>query len=388
MPRLLSSLLSACILASAAPALAEPAFDYSLRVGHNSNLFDDTNKLSGNVIEAEAKLRGSIDIEGGQFSYGLWHREKRLSRYTFGNEHATGISLGYKTKLSDAVEFAIEGGISRNAKGDVFIAVPGTVIGYRSTDWNYNLASSLTAQMWGGKSTLSLGVDKLSRGEAHFTTNLLLPTKLEADVTAFEASLNHIRPAFSGELGVTITYRSTHIPSSEQLTLMRLPASTLRGSIAYGRKLGDAVTLVAEFGATAIMGDALGSEVKRVRPYVRTSVEWNATERLALGVGYDQDYAITDIDDPLGEYIGTLKFAAGLKIAPKLDAKVAYEIAASEWLYYVYDTRTRRLTGTLTYAFAKDHRFELEYRRVDRSESDPAQKYSGNQYLARVYGSF
>jgi len=388
MLRLSPFLFSACLLASTVQALAEPAFDYSLRAGHNSNLFDDTNKLSGNFIEAEAKLRGSIDIEGNQLSYGLWHREKRLSRYTFGNEHATGLSLGYKAKLSDAVEFAIEGGVSRNARGDVFLAVPGVVIGYRATDWTYNLGSSLAAQMWGGKTTLSLGVNKLDRGKAHFTTDLLLPTKLEADVTAFEASLNHIRPAFSGELGATINYRSIHIPSSEQMVLMRLPASMLRGSIAYGRKLGEAVTMVAEFGATGIMSDDLGADVKRLRPYIRTSVEWNATDRLALGVGYDQDYAITDIDDPLGEYIGTLKFAAGLKITPRLDAKAIYEIAASEWLYYVYNTRTRRLTSTLSYAFAKDHKFEIEYRRIDRSESDPAQTYSGNQYFARIGGTF
>lgn len=386
--RLLPCLFSACFLASAAKAIAEPAFDYSLRAGHDSNLFSDTNKLSANFIEAEAKLRGTIDIEGGQFSYGLWHREKRLSQYTFGNERATGLSLGYKTKLSDTVEFAIEGGVSRNARGDVFLAVPGTIIGYRMTDWNYTLGSSLAAQMWGGKTTLSLGVNKLDRGKAHFTTDLLLPTKLEANVTAFEASLNHIRPAFSGELGATVNYRSTFIPSSEQMLLGRLPASMLRGSIAYGRKLGDAITLIAEFGATGIMGDDLGSEVKRVRPYVHTSVEWNATERLALGVGYDQDYAITDIDDPLGEYIGTLKFAAGLKITPTLNAKLAYEIASSEWMYYVYNTRTRRLTGTLSYAFAKDHKLEFEYRRIDRSETDPAQKYSGNQYLARIGGTF
>lgn len=384
----LAGLLPAALLAFASPATAETVFEYDLRSGHDSNLFQDTNQLSGAFIEAEAKLRGTIEIEGSDFSYGIWHREKRLQKYTFGNQHASGLSLGYKTKLADTVEFSIEGSVSRNATGDVLLAIPGSVIGYRNTDWTYGLSTSLAAELMGGKNTLTASVSRLDRGKAHFTSDLFLPGKLEADVTALELSASHIRPAFSGELGFNVVYRSTYIPSSEQMLLMRLPASTLRGSIAYGRKLGDNLTMVAEFGVTGIRAGNLGPEVKKIRPYVHTALEWKPVDPVTLAVGYDQDYSITDLDDPLGEYIGTIKFAAGLKLAPRLNAKLSYEIAASEWLYYLYDTKTRRFAGTLSFDIAEKHRLDLEYRHIDRREKDPNENFTGNQYIARIHGSF
>ncbi len=376
--------------ASPTPASTSKAlsFDYALRGGYDTNLFGDTSKLRGTFLEEEAKLRGSVDLEGGELSYGLWHRERQVEHYSFGNEHVTGASLGFKTKLGDRTDFSIEGGISRDATGDVLIAVPGSVIGYRSTDMNYSLASSLSSEFLGGKNTLTASVEDKNRGKAKFTTDLLLPGKVEADVTALDVTASHIRPALSGEVGFTLAYRQTFVPSSEQMTLLRFPASSLRGSIAYGRKLGENVAVIAEGGITGISADQLGSDVRQVRPYLRASLEWQATNRLQLAIGYDRDFAITDLDDPLGEYIGTLKLAAGLKLTDSLDAKLVYELASSDWLYYVYNTRTRRLTGTLTWQFAKDHKLEFEYRRVDRDETDPAQNFTGNQYFTRVSGTF
>jgi hypothetical protein len=389
MPRLVPFLLSACLCAPAIPlAAAELNFDYDLRAGHSSNLFEDTNKLSGSFVEAEGKLRGTIDIDGSDFTYALWHREKRLSRYHFGNENATGVNLGYKTKLGDNVTLTLEGAASRTTDGDVLVAVPGTVVGYRSTDLNYALAGSLAAEFWGGKNTLTATVNQLDRGKAKFTTNLLLPSKIEADVTSMDLTATHIRPALSGEVGFTVAYRSSYVPTLEQTKLSRFPASVLRGSIAYGRQLAPNLTLIAEFGATAIDGDELGSNVRRVRPYLHTALEWKATDRLGLAAGYDRDFGITDIDDPLGEYIGTWKLAAGLKLTDSLNAKLAYEIASSEWMYYLYNTETRRLVGTVSWQFAKNHRLELEYRHIDRNEKNDQENFTSQQYLARVAGSF
>lgn len=390
MLRLLSPPLLACLLTlvTQSAAAAEPAFDYSLRTGSSTNLFDDTSRLAGVFIEAEGKLRGSIDIDGSDFSYALWHREKRLSKFHFGDERATGATLGYKTKLSDTVEFAVQGNVSRTATGDVLISVPGTVIGYRNTDWTYGLTTALGAELFGGKNTLTAGIGKVDRGTARFTTDLFLPAKLKADVTTLDLSATHIRPALSGELGFTIAYQATYIPSSEQMVLMRLPASTLRGSIAYGRKFGNTLTVITELGAIGIMGNDLSSEVRRIRPYVHTGVEWQAAEPLAFAVGYDRNFAISDPDDPIGEYTETWKFASSLKLAPKVEAKVIYEITSSEWLYYDYDTLTKRLTGTLAFELAKDHKLELEYRRIDRREKDPAENFAGDQYFARFSGTF
>lgn len=147
--------------ASPTPASTSKAlsFDYALRGGYDTNLFGDTSKLRGTFLEEEAKLRGSVDLEGGELSYGLWHRERQVEHYSFGNEHVTGASLGFKTKLGDRTDFSIEGGISRDATGDVLIAVPGSVIGYRSTDMNYSLASSLSSEFLGGKNTLTASVE-------------------------------------------------------------------------------------------------------------------------------------------------------------------------------------------------------------------------------------
>ena len=365
-----------------------PSFDYSLRSGYSSNAFEDTSNLKSAFLEGELKMRGSIDIDGSTLSYAVWHREKRWPDYKFGNERATGLSLGYKTKLADWLEWAIEGVVSRTKDGDVLAAVPGTVLGYSSADMRYELSSSLAAAMLGGKSTLSASINQLDRGKARFDTDLLLPSKIEADVTNWELSANHIRPALAGELGFTVNYRTTDIPTGEQDKYLRFPASVLRGSIAYGHKFGSNVTLVAEFGAASVSGDKIANSVVRVRPYIHTALEWQATNRLGLGIGYDRDFSITDLDDPLGEYIGTLKLASSLALTEKLSAKLAYEIASSEWLYYDYHTQTRRVTGTLAYAFAKDHRVELEYRRIDRDERDPAQDFDGNQYIARVSGTF
>lgn len=388
MPRPLLSLLSACLGMLATQASADPVFDYSLRAGHSTNLFEGTSKLSGSFIEAEGKLRGTIDADGNQLAYGIWVREKRLSKYDFGNEHAAGVSLGHKTKLADKVDFAVEGSASRTSFGKVLIAVPDAVIGYRESDWNYALASSLGAEFLGGKNTLTGSVSKVSRGTARFTTDLLLPSKVKADVTSLDVNATHIRPALSGELGFTLAYRSTFIPSSEQMELSRFPASTLRGSIAYGRKIGETLTIIAELGAGGIMAKELGSDVKRLRPYLRAAAEWKPLDPLTLGVGYDRDFTIADPDDPLGEYVGTWKFAAGLRLAPKVNATVAYEIASSEWLYYLYNTDTRRLIGTLSFDIGEKHKLELEYRRIDRREKDTAENFSGNQYLARMSGSF
>ncbi|SMF06541.1 hypothetical protein QTA58_14875 [Neorhizobium sp. CSC1952] len=381
--------IATCLAALPLPAAAaDTFFDYSLRVGHNSNLFEDANDLGGGFAQAEAKLRGSFDIEGSGITYALWHREKRLERYDFGNEHVTGMTLGHKMKLADTVEWTVEAGIQRKAAGDVFLAVPGTVIGYRMTDMTYEMASSLAAQFLGGQNTLKAGVSHLDRGKARFTTDLLLPTKLEADVTALDLTASHIRPGLDGEIGFTLAYRSTFIPDSEQETLLRFPASTLRGSVAYGRKIGETMTMIAEIGGATIMADDLGDDVKRLRPYLRSSLEWKPTESLGFGIGYDQDYAIADIDDPQAEFIQTWKFAASAKLLPKIEAKVTYEIASSEWIYYLYDSETRRFAGTLTFDIGKDHKLEIGYRHVDRREKDPAENYDGHEYFASMSGTF
>lgn len=383
--------LALCLswMAAQQPALADgPTFDYALRTGYDSNLFSDPNKLGGAFAEAETKMRGTVDGDGASVSYSLWHRERRLSDYRFGNEQATGGGLGLKGKLSDKVEFSLEGALSALKTGDVLVAAGDTVIGYHSTDLNYSVGAGLGAEMLGGKTTFQASLNRIDRGKAHFTTDLLLPSKIKADETTLNLISTHIRPAFNGELGATVAFRSTFVPDSQQEALQRFPASTLRGSIAYGHKLGANATLVLEGGAIGIISDALADSAQRVHPYIHTALEWKATRWLGLGAGYDRDLATTDLDDPLAEYISTLKFVAALNLTDKVDAKFAYEIASSDWFYYVYDTRTRRFTGTLTYKFAKDHKLELEYRRIDRSETDPAQDFTGNQYVARISGSF
>ena len=315
-------LVTAFWLASMAivtPANARPPVEFSFRQGYSSNLFQDPNRLSGAFSEATLSLRGSLDLDGSALSYELSQTERVVKTYIFGNSHETALKLGYQRQLLESVALKLEAAVTRSATGDVFLVLPQQVIGYRETDYGVQGGGEMRAAMLGGTTSVSGKYGRVYKGRAHFNIDLLLPSRLEADVGQMVLAANHVRPLFGGEAGAYAEYAQTFVPQDEQQRFIRYPARSLRGSLAFGRSIGSSFTFLADAGAQALFSDRLGTGKVPVEPYLRVQAEWKSDKGLTLAAGYRQnvgpdralggegvEYRRSDADghDPPGEHLG------------------------------------------------------------------------------------
>ena len=387
--RFLGSLLcAASILAWHNPANADSTFDYKIGAGWSSNIFQDTSDLPASFSEAKLALRGSLALEDSQVAYALSASARRIAKYRFADQRTAGLELGYTHDLGRAVKLTLKGGIERRRNGDLFLALPGALIGYHKDDVFASASAGLTADHQGGRSHLTTTISKLDRGKAHFTLAGLKPTQLEAGYGLLEVTGGHIRPLLGGEAGATLQYRASRISDAERRTFGRFPAETLRGSLAYGRVYANGITLLAEAGVVGIASPYLGTTVERARPFLKGEVAWQLPHGTVLKAKLARDIQLADIDDPLGEDVRTVGLSLEKALTEKLKLTLAYEQAQSDWLYYDYRTRTKSLAATLAYTLPKGATVALEYSRLVRRENDKAADFKVDGLAVRFAGSF
>lgn len=378
---------AAILLVQHNSAIADSTVDYSIGSGWTSNVFKDPTTLSAAFGEAKVALRGSLALEETQLAYGLAASVQRVARYPFASQSTAGIELGLSRDIGEAIKLTLKGGIEHRRSGDIFLALPGLLIGYRKADIAIAGSAGITVTHDGGKSHLTASLSSLDRGRAHFTLAGLRPTQLEAGNRLYDLTAGHIRPLLGGEMGATLQYRTNHIDRSEQKTFARFPAETLRGSLAYGRVFGN-LTLLAEAGIVGVASPDLGKSVQRLRPFLKGEAAWQLPREAILKAKIGRDIQLADIDDALGEDVHTISLSLEKALTEKLKLTLAYEQAYSDWLYYDYRTRTKTASATLAYTLSKGATLALEYSRLARRENDKAANFEVDGLAARMTGSF
>ncbi|UXS04892.1 hypothetical protein [Agrobacterium tumefaciens] len=376
-------------LAVASAAHGEgPEFTYASGATYDTNYFGDTNGLKAISLRAGLGMNGKIDLEGAELKYSLDHEEVRVPRYSFANEHNSTVTLGLTKRLTEKLEWALELRGTRSDAGDIFLHLPEQDIGYRQLDHKLEATSSVGLLVFGGKNTLTAGITSLMKGTARFRPAYFMPTRLEANEALLSLKAEHIRPLAGGEGGVTVAYDRIIVPQGQQEKYERFEASTLRGSLAYGYKLADRLAILAEGGLTTIEGDEISDAIKHTRPYLRAEAEWKANDRLAFGVGFSQDYALFDPDDPIGEFHRRWQFVMKSKLTEKVGFDLALRQVHKDWIYYDYDVNERRLVATLSLETGKSSKLEFEFDRLLHGEEDEELSYRGSAVTSRFTGTF
>lgn len=387
--RLLGSFLCAALaLAESNPAKADSTIDYNLASGWTSNIFRDPTSVSAAFSEAKLSLRGSLALDESHLAYGLTASARRVPEYRFADQRTIGLEIGYARDLGKTAKLTLKGGIEHRRTGDIFLALPGALIGYHKDDVFATTSAGLTVDRWGGRNHMTATLSHLDRGEARFTLPGLKPTQLEADRTMLDLAGGHIRPLLGGEVGATLQYRSTRIADSQRRLFGRLPAETLRGSLAYGRAFGNGLTLMAEVGVVGVDSPYLGTTVERSRPFLKGELTWKLPRETMLKAKLTRDIQLADIDDLLGEDVRTIGLSLEKALTDKLKLTLSYEQAYSDWLYYDYRTCTKSMAATLSYALPKGATWALEYSRLVRRENDKAADFRIDGLAARFAGSF
>ena len=139
---------------------------------------------------------------------------------------------------------------------------------------------------------------------------------------------------------------------------------------------------------TRISGDELSDKVERIRPYLRAEAEWKASDSLAFGAGYSQDYALFDPDDPIGEFHRRWQLVMKSKLTDKVGLDLALRRVHKDWMYYNYDITERRLVATLSLETGKSSRLEVEFDRLLHGERDDELSYRGSAVTSRFTGTF
>ncbi len=380
-------------LACACPGWAgekadEHTITYKSGISYDSNYFADTNRLSAISLRAGFGLTGKIALEGAELRYSLEQEEVRLPRYRFANEHNTIASLGLTRRFSEKLEWALELRGTRSDAGDIFLHLPEENIGYRQLDHKLEASSQLGILALGGKNKLTASLASLMKGEARFRPAYFIPTRLEANEALLSLKAEHERPLAGGEAGITIAYDRILVPEGHQEKYERFPAHTLRGSLAYGYRFSNRLAVLAEAGLTSISGDEISDKVKRTRPYLRAEAELKATDRIAFGVGFSQDYALFDPDDPIAEFHRRWQFVVKSRLAEKVGLDLALQQVHKDWIYYNYDTSERRLVATLSFDTGKNSKLEVEFNRLLHDERDTDLAYDGSSVTSRFTGTF
>ncbi|RSC32002.1 hypothetical protein EGT36_25985 [Agrobacterium sp. FDAARGOS_525] len=361
---------------------------YKSGISYDSNYFADTNRLSAISLRAGFGLTGKIALEGAELRYSLEQEEVRLPRYRFANEHNTIASLGLTRRFSEKLEWALELRGTRSDAGDIFLHLPEENIGYRQLDHKLEASSQLGILALGGKNKLTASLASLMKGEARFRPAYFIPTRLEANEALLSLKAEHERPLAGGEAGITIAYDRILVPEGQQEKYERFPAHTLRGSLAYGYRFSNRLAVLAEAGLTSISGDEISDKVKRTRPYLRAEAELKATDRIAFGVGFSQDYALFDPDDPIAEFHRRWQFVVKSRLAEKVGLDLALQQVHKDWIYYNYDTSERRLVATLSFDTGKNSKLEVEFNRLLHDERDTDLAYDGSSVTSRFSGTF
>ncbi len=366
----------------------EHTITYKSGISYDSNYFADTNRLSAISLRAGFGLTGKIALEGAELRYSLEQEEVRLPRYRFANEHNTIASLGLTRRFSEKLEWALELRGTRSDAGDIFLHLPEENIGYRQLDHKLEASSQLGIVALGGKNKLTASLASLMKGEARFRPAYFIPTRLEANEALLSLKAEHERPLAGGEAGITIAYDRILVPEGQQEKYERFPAQTLRGSLAYGYRFSNRLAVLAEAGLTSISGDEISDKVKRTRPYLRAEAELKATDRIAFGVGFSQDYALFDPDDPIAEFHRRWQFVVKSRLAEKVGLDLALQQVHKDWIYYNYDTSKRRLVATLSFDTGKNSKLEVEFNRLLHDERDTDLAYDGSSVTSRFSGTF
>ncbi|WP_312620604.1 hypothetical protein [Agrobacterium pusense] len=366
----------------------EHTITYKSGISYDSNYFADTNRLSAISLRAGFGLTGKIALEGAELRYSLEQEEVRLPRYRFANEHNTIASLGLTRRFSEKLEWALELRGTRRDAGDIFLHLPEENIGYRQLDHKLEASSQLGIVALGGKNKLTASLASLMKGEARFRPAYFIPTRLEANEALLSLKAEHERPLAGGEAGITIAYDRILVPEGQQEKYERFPAQTLRGSLAYGYRFSNRLAVLAEAGLTSISGDEISDKVKRTRPYLRAEAELKATDRIAFGVGFSQDYALFDPDDPIAEFHRRWQFVVKSRLAEKVGLDLALQQVHKDWIYYNYDTSERRLVATLSFDTGKNSKLEVEFNRLLHDERDTDLAYDGSSVTSRFSGTF
>jgi len=344
--------------------------------------------LSAISLRAGFGLTGKIALEGAELRYSLEQEEVRLPRYRFANEHNTIASLGLTRRFSEKLEWALELRGTRSDAGDIFLHLPEENIGYRQLDHKLEASSQLGILALGGKNKLTASLASLMKGEARFRPAYFIPTRLEANEALLSLKAEHERPLAGGEAGITIAYDRILVPEGQQEKYERFPAHTLRGSLAYGYRFSNRLAVLAEAGLTSISGDEISDKVKRTRPYLRAEAELKATDSIAFGVGFSQDYALFDPDDPIAEFHRRWQFVVKSRLAEKVGLDLALQQVHKDWIYYNYDTSERRLVATLSFDTGKNSKLEVEFNRLLHDERDTDLAYDGSSVTSRFSGTF
>jgi len=366
----------------------EHTITYKSGISYDSNYFADTNRLSAISLRAGLGLTGKIAREGAELRYSLEQEEVRLPRYRFANEHNTIASLELTRRFSEKLEWALELRGTRSDAGDIFLHLPEENIGYRQLDHKLEASSQLGILALGGKNKLTASLASLMKGEARFRPAYFIPTRLEANEALLSLKAEHERPLAGGEAGITIAYDRILVPEGQQEKYKRFPAQTLRGSLAYGYRFSNRLAVLAEAGLTSISGDEISDKVKRTRPYLRAEAELKATDRIAFGVGFSQDYALFDPDDPIAEFHRRWQFVVKSRLAEKVGLDLALQQVHKDWIYYNYDTSERRLVATLSFDTGKNSKLEVEFNRLLHDERDTDLAYDGSSVTSRFSGTF
>jgi hypothetical protein len=384
--RLALALLMCSVCARAASG--ETTVTYEAETSYDTNYFGDTNRVAAMSLRTGLGFEGEIEREGTKFGYSFHHQEVFVPKYRFADEHNSWVNFSLSRQISEKLEWTAQMRGTRSDAGDIDYIDGGKTFGFRRLDHKIDLSTAATLDALGGKSTLTASYTNLMKGKAR------LPQGFETRIDANEALLglkaSHVRVLAGGEAGVTFAYNASLIPERQREAdlYLRFPATNMRGSLAYGRTFGDRLTVLMEAGLTTIAGDEVGNQVKRTRPYLRAEAEWKLNDRLSLGAAYSRDYALYDIDDPLGEYQRRWKAVIKTKPTKSLTFDLAVERSHKDWIFYDYNSGERRLVATLGLDAGHDRKIEIEFARLLHDELDTADAYRGSSVSTRFSGSF
>ncbi|WP_428426273.1 hypothetical protein [Pararhizobium sp.] len=388
MRALLITVLTMAFLPLATVAQSETTVEYWTRQGYSSNLLESPDPLSGPFWQGSLKLRGTVGEGDAKLSYAIYQEELRTGAYRFGDTHETGFNLGYAQKLGKDTIVELEGSYIRNSSGDVLLQLPGNIIGYRAVDRAVQVGGKITTSEFRDKTVFTTKISQLLKGDAHFTTELLRPAKLDPDVGLLTLGASRFIAAKGGELCLCLEYNQSMVDKDEQAVYARFPASTLRGSLAYGKEFAGSLSLIAEAGIIVLSSDNLSHGGRQSRPYLRGEAKWKAPAELEFAAAYKHDITVGDIDDALAEVVDGYKISVSRQLNPWAKVTLAYDRSESEYVYYVYDRTTRNISVKLTLGEEKKPKFEFGYAHVKQTEADPANNYKGSEVTARVSGSF
>lgn len=379
------TLAVAAILALPAAGRGETNLDYSSSQGYSSNLFSDPIQLSGPFWEGSLKLRGTIGDVDQKISYAVSQTEKKTGSYRFGDTHETGFNLGYAQRLNSTTLLELEAAYLRSSSGDVFLSLPGTLIGYRSIDSALQFGGKITTTGFGGKTVFTAKYGELRRGTADFTLDLLRPAKLDPDVSQLTLGASQYVAALGGELCYCVQYNRSSVAADEQIAFVRYPASTLRGSLAYAREVRKGLTLIGEAGISVLSSEQLK---RKTYPFLRAQIEWKPLNGTTLTASYLQDLMLADIDDAVAEVARTYKLSASQQLNSWATLTVAYERTASEYVFYIYDRTRTSYSAKLVLGTEKSPKLAIEYSHERQAETEPSAGYQGNTILAKLTGTF